>query len=242
MVASIHPEFWRDQLLFTTLEADLVFAGGRGATTRINRPLWVAPGTFLRLAGFGYTPRYELTDGDGAVADSAFVKLNVFPPGQRDSISFDAYPHRVFVEVLPDFTVEDGEAVTRTLNLVNPAVRVEVFRGKLHLGEALLRQGEGYGFEDLTLRFPEIRYWGEFSLVRDPGAPVLFAGYLLGLVGLLLKIRGGRGEVLWICEPSGSDSRFCGWGERPDGWPDDSISKPPPSGSEGTTRAEDRSA
>lgn len=215
VVGEIRPEFWRDQLLFTALEADLVFADGGQATTRINRPLWVGPATFLRLSGFGYTPRYELVDAQGGVVDSAFVKLNVFPPGQRDSINFDEYPHRVFIEVLPDFAVEAGDAVTRTLNLVNPAVLVEVFRGKLNLGGALLRPGDGYQFEGLTLRLPEIRYWGEFSLVRDPGAPVLFTGYLLALAGLLLKIRGGREEVLWIPTAGGGGGGLEAWGDRP---------------------------
>ena len=215
IVDEIRPEFWRDQLLFTVLEADLEFADGKKSTTRINRPLWVGPGTFLRLSGFGYTPRYELSDADGRVVDSAFVKLNVFPPGQRDSISFDAYPHRVFIEVLPDFAVQGGWAVTRTLNLVEPAALVEVYRGKLRLGEAVLRASDGYRFEGLTLRFPEIRYWGEFSLVRDPGAPVLFTGYLVGLIGLLLKIRGGRGEVVWRESGSGGGGLFEGWGDRP---------------------------
>ena len=51
-------------------------------------------------------------------------------------------------------------------------------------------------FEGLRLLFPEIRYWGEFSIVRDPGAPILFLGYLLGLVGLLIKLPAQRTEAL----------------------------------------------
>ena len=76
-----------------------------------------------------------------------------------------------------------------------PAVELQVLRGRLELGRALLRLDEGFEFEGLTLRFPEIRYWGEFSIVRDPGTPVLFLAYAVGLAGLLLKlpIRGGGG-------------------------------------------------
>jgi hypothetical protein len=194
-VERIHPEFWNDQLLFTSLEAEIRRDGGERLRTRINRPLWVGPGTFLRLSGFGYAPRYELVDRRGVVLNGAFVKMNVFPPGQRDYFVLPDHPHRIYLEVLPDAAVEEGRATTRSLNLTDPAVELQVLRGRLELGRALLRLDEGFEFEGLTLRFPEIRYWGEFSIVRDPGAPVLFLAYAVGLAGLLLKlpIRGSGG-------------------------------------------------
>lgn len=193
-VERVAPELWREQLLFTSLEASLRFPDGAERTTRINRPLWFGWGSFLRLSGFGYAPRYELLDARGQLLDTAFVKLNVFPPGARDSFAPGAYPYRVYLEVFPDLALEQGAPVSRTLNLVAPGYRVEVFRGKVLLGGAVLRAGEALEFEGLRLRFPEIRYWGEVTLVRDPGAPLLFAGYLLGLVGLAAAIRGRAGR------------------------------------------------
>jgi len=187
-VDRITPEFWRDEMLFTTLEADLELADGEQAVTRINRPLWLGWGTFVRLSGFGYAPRYELADSRGRVLDGAFVKLDVFPPGQRDYFSPPNHPHRLYVEVFPDFAVDEGDAVTRSLNLVNPAVGLSVYRGRFGLGEAVLLQGDSFEFEGLRLSFPEIRYWGEFSIVRDPGAPWIFLAYALGLAGLLARL------------------------------------------------------
>lgn len=192
-VTDIRPAFWRDQLLFTGLEADLTLPSGP-ATTRINRPLWVGPATFLRLSGFGYAPRYELRDRQGRVLDSAFVKLNLFPPGQSDYFRLETFPHRFELEILPDLAFDGDEPVTRSLNLVNPGVLVRVSRGKLQLAQAVLAPGQSLAFEGLKIRFPEVRTWGELSIVRDPGVPVLFAGYLLGLVGLALRVRGPRAE------------------------------------------------
>jgi hypothetical protein len=214
-VERIRPEFWGGQLLFTTLEAEIERGAGDRSRTRINRPLWVGPATFLRLSGFGYAPRYEVLDRWGAELGGAFVKMNVFPPGQRDYFVLPDYPHRIYVEILPDLAIEDGKAVTRSLNLVHPGVELRVMRGRLDLGSGLLRQGEGFEFEGLTLRFPEIRYWGEFSIVRDPGAPILFVGYLLALAGLLLKIRGGRAEAEWRAGDGGGDGVLRGWGGEP---------------------------
>jgi hypothetical protein len=214
-VENIRPEFWRDQLLFTTLEAGLELTSGRRATTRINRPLWLGWATFLRLSGFGYTPRYEIRDANGRLLDSSFVKLNLFPPGQRDYFSPPDYPHRIYLEVVPDYAEEEGRPVSESLNLVDPAVVVEVFRGRLALGGAVLPLGEGYTFEGLTLAIPEIRYWGEFSVVWDPGAGILFLGFVLGLLGLLLKIRGSRSEAVWVADPAGRGGVLRGWGDAP---------------------------
>jgi len=216
-VTGIAPRFWRDQLLFTELKADLELPGGRTVTTRINRPIWWDWCSFLRLSGFGYAPRYEIADRGGVVLDSAFVKLNVFPPGQRDFFEAAHYPHRFYVAVLPDFALVDGEPVTRSLNLVQPAVVLRVLRGKVDVGGATLPPGRGFSFEGLTLRFPEIRYWGEFSIVRDPGIPVLFAGYVVGLAGLVLRLGGRRGEGEWRPEPDRGGT-LKGWGPGDPAW------------------------
>ena len=65
------------------------------------------------------------------------------------------------------------------MNLVHPGFHVHVVRGKVDLGQRVLKAGEEFEFEGLKLRFPEVHYWGEFRLVRDPGAPLLFLGFLV---------------------------------------------------------------
>jgi len=211
-VNRIDPRFWRDQLLFTQLEAELLLEGGDPAVTRINRPLWFGWGTFLRLSGFGYTPRFELLDGGGRVLDSAFAKLNVFPPGRTDFLVAGGYPHRIYVTVYPEGEEEEGIPFTESLNLVDPLYEVRVTRGRLQIAQGLLRAGDELEFEGLRLRLPEIRYWGEFTILRDPGAPLLLLGGLLGIAGLLIKVRGNRAEILWEPGPEGQDGTLKGWG------------------------------
>ena len=202
-VERIEPRFWADQLLFTELVADLRLADGTLARTRINRPLWLGPATFLRLSGFGWAPRFELVDARGLRIDSAVVKLNVFPPGIRDYFVLPRFPHRVKVRFYPDYDPQPSGPATRTMNLVDPAFAVEVSRGRVDLGGGIVRMGESLEFEGLSLSFPEILSWGEFSIVWDPGAPVLFAGYLFGLLGLLLKL----GSSLRGLSPSAEEGR-----------------------------------
>lgn len=194
----LEPAFWGDQLLFTQLSSTLRFPDGSRAQTQINRPLWLGFGTFLRLSGFGYAPRFELKSTAGKVLESHFLKLNVFPPGQRDSFRPERYPHRFYLQLYPDLVEEEGQPSSRTLNLVKPGFMVRALRGRVDLGEKLLHGGdEAFVFEALELRFPEVRYWGEFRILRDPGAPVLGFGFLMALAGLGLKLRGRRVDVTW---------------------------------------------
>jgi len=184
------PRFWRDQLLFTELAADVVFADGSVRRTRINRPLWIAPATFLRLSGYGWAPRFELADQRGLRIDSAVIKLNLFPAGQRDHFVLPGFPHRVYLELYPDWAPEGDRPATRSMNLAAPAIVTEVYRGRFRVGEGALKADQVLEFEGLKLGFPEIVPWGECEIVRDPGAPVLFLGYLVGLLGLGVKLGG----------------------------------------------------
>ena len=63
---------------------------------------------------------------------------------------------------------------------------------------------EPFEVEGLVLRVPQIDYWGEFTVLEDPGAPVLFLGCLIGLLGLSFKLPGRRAEVFWSPEPRGA--------------------------------------
>jgi hypothetical protein len=215
VVRRITPEFWRDQLLFTQLEADLGWEDGSTSVTRINRPVMTGPASFMRLSGFGYTPRYEILDRDGRILDSAWVKMNLFPPGQRDWFQPEGYPHRIYMTLYPDpVRGEDGRVRSRSMNLNDPVIELEVYRGHVFLGAATLRTGERFGFEGLALRVAEIRYWGEFSLVRDPGIPLLFFGFGIGMAGLILRLPGKRSEVIFRPADGEEPARFLGWGAR----------------------------
>lgn len=191
-VEEIAPEFWRDRLLFTSLWARLRMEDGSERTTRINAPLWVSSGTFLRLSGFGYALRYELAGPDGTLLESNFVKLNVFPPGRRDAIVLQDFPYRLYVELYPDMVQSDRGVETRSMNLRRPGFLVHAYRGKVDLGARLLLPGEPMPLEGFAVRIPEVRYWAELALLGDPGAPVVLFSFALALAGLVLKLVGRR--------------------------------------------------
>lgn len=197
----LEPEFWRDQLLFTKLESVLALEGGERVETAINRPVWLGGATVIRLSGFGYAPRVVISSEKSGVLEDSFRRMNLFPPGQRDFVRPERLPHRFYLRLFPDLEVTDGVPSSKTLALVNPGLAVRAVRGRLELGEKLLRLDEPFAVEGFEFKVPELRYWGEFRLLRDPGAPVLGLALVMGLLGLALKLRGRREEVRW--EPEG---------------------------------------
>lgn len=209
----LEPAFWRDQLLFTSLAADVSLEDGERARLEINRPLWLGWGRFLRLTGFGYAPVYELLDWGGRLQSAGVVKLSVFPPGQRDYFNLPGLPHRVHLEVHPNAELEDGMVVNRSMELARPLLLARVSRGKLTVGQGAFRLGEDLEFEELRLRFPRIEYFGEFTLLEDPGAPLLLLGFLFALGGLVLRAFGRRAEVQWRPGPGGRGGELLGFGE-----------------------------
>ena len=208
-VEQIRPEFWQDQLLFTRLEADLtLLPDGEQRVTRINLPLMLSPSRYLRLSGFGYAPRFEIRSPEGVTIQSAFVKMNVFPPGQRDYFRPEGLPYRVYVELSPDAEISDGAVENRSLELARPVILSTVYRGPFMIASEPLKLGESMSFEGIDLRFPEIRYWGELELVHDRGVIWIFLSFALGIAGLLLKLPGRREEIQWVPASDGTGGKL----------------------------------
>jgi len=204
-VDEITPASGRDRPRVTAVQAALGSPDGGRLTAHVNRPRWLSPGTFIRLGGSGYAPRFQLINRAGRTVESAEVKLSAIPASARDSFQLQRSPHRVYVKVLAE-KAEEGD-------LIRPALHTEVYRGSLKLAEGKLVPGVGLEFEGLTLLFSEVRCWGELIVVHDPGVPLLFFGLLLGLSGLLLRVRGRRAELLLSPPDEGGRCTLRGYGD-----------------------------
>lgn len=150
------------------------------------RPLWFGWGRFLALSSYGLVPRYELRGARGAALESAFVKLDVLPPGRVDAFRVDAAPFRVVVGVAPERAPGAGGELAR------PVLVAHAYRGRMDAGEARLGQGGTLPLEGLTLAFPEVRRWAELRMIRDPGIPLAALAAALALAGLALRALPSR--------------------------------------------------
>lgn len=194
----IEPRFWEERLLFTDLRADIVHNGGKGSAW-MSSPITI-DGTRVTINSIGITPMYLLRSKDGKELDRAYVNLAAFAPGTEDHFQIPGYPHQIFVSFYPDYEVRGGKAFTRSMDLKNPAYSVRVFRGRLLVYSGLLKPGEEAEFESLKLSFPEMRYWGEFRIVKDPGFLFIWTAFTLFATGLVWRLIFYKLEVVVVRE------------------------------------------
>lgn len=197
---NIKPVFWQDKLLFTDLSADVAYPAKEASsykTIRLNAPM-IYKGTFLAIRGFGYSPYFRLKNKEGKVMGESFVTLRVFPPGAEDSFSLQDFPYRIEVSVFPDYIKKKGKIESKSLNLNNPIYLIKLVKDKKVVHRQYLLPGNILEHEGFTLMFPEIRYYGEFAVVKDTGVWVIFGGLLAASLGLVIKFVFYRKEFYLV--------------------------------------------
>lgn len=195
-VEKITPRFWEDQLLYTDLRADVTTDNGPGSAW-MSSPLSIN-GARITITSLGITPRFVLKDKEGKELDTADINLAVFAPGTEDHFQIPGFPHQVFVSFSPDYYVSNGKAGNRSMELNNPVYLLKVFRGRLLVYSGGIRPKEEAVFEGLRLSFPEIRYWGEFRIIRDPGFTIIWIAFVLFGIGLVLRLLFYKREVFVV--------------------------------------------
>jgi hypothetical protein len=163
----------------TSLSVTLRDAAGQIRAVGINRP-YKQGATSLVVKNLGVSPLFVLSRG-GEEIDGAFVKLDVLK-GKTDRFAIG--PYTVLARYFPDYEVVAGQAQTRSEEFRNPALQLKVLQGEELLTEGTLQPGQGLAVGSERLELREIPFWVGFSVVKEHGLPVLYAGFLLGVVAL----------------------------------------------------------
>jgi hypothetical protein len=156
----------------------------RREVVRVNRPLSVGD-HWLRLGLHGFAPAVAIGDASG------IVKLET---------TLDPRPYYWGRFEMP------GDAV-RLLGVFRPASSGHLVRdpslkvvasgaGGRTLGAGTARPGSPARVAGLTVSLGEVRYWAAFTLAREPGLRVVFAGFWIAIAGAALTLlprvfRGG---------------------------------------------------
>lgn len=95
------------------------------------------------------------------------------------------------LDFLPDFVMVEGKPTTRSPKLNNPAVKVGIYRDdKLKATDWVFLNFTDY-HQKTDLRFKEIvpiEYSSGLEVVKDPGVPLTFIGFLVLILGTILKV------------------------------------------------------
>lgn len=162
----------------------------RGIEPQVKKVEQVAPTPFSGYNFYqlerGYAPLVLLLDENDVEVWGAFLYLETIPgpDGELylDELTFPFIGADVIVELLPDGRerrVGEGPWPHRpeapALNVVTP-----------DNGAVVIPLGEGTDVAGMTLAFPELRQWSGMNVVRDPGLPVIAAGFTGIVAGLCL--------------------------------------------------------
>ncbi|MBI5882691.1 MAG: cytochrome c biogenesis protein ResB [Elusimicrobia bacterium] len=182
-----HP-FFRSGRWHKGSAADLtVFEGGRSrdALVHVNRPA-SADGRSILLDQHGFAPFLRLEGAYGLLMD-AYVSFETEPgppiryrrtlaiPGTAQSIALD-------------FTPSPTGPLAK-----DPSISAELFDRGRSMRREVLRPGQSARLGDNRLAFKDVRYWAGLHVRRDPGLPLVYAGFVAAMAGSFLCF----GKAAW---------------------------------------------
>jgi hypothetical protein len=182
----------------TDLEVGIAVYGSGGKpeqkTMRVNRP-YTRGATSMLIRSIDVAPLVRLQSADGEVVyEYAFVSLKVLGGGM-DSYVFPYSSYRADFQFFPDFAVEGGVEYSRSPETRNPRFHVYLYESGRKVLDRVMGPGDSARAGDVVFAVEGLRYWAEFTVVRERGRGLLWAGFILGITGLVWRFFFYRLEV-----------------------------------------------
>lgn len=185
----------------TGLRVTLSDEQSRLHTIDINSPYKSGDLSFV-LKDLGLAPLIILHDSAGKELDGAFVKLDIMR-GKEDGFSMGGHEFRV--RFYPDHRRENGEDRTRSEEFRNPVLTVESGRigsggpsggeGGRTIFRLPYKAGERIPIDGGYLELARLSYWVRFTVVREKGVSLVYAGFLVACCALIWRLVFYRREV-----------------------------------------------
>lgn len=151
----------------------------------VNRSI-TAGGYRFTLQRYGFAPHFTVRNGGRVIFDGD-VNLVVFSEDQEDRFEIPETGYVVNTRFFPDYYVKNGRPVSRSVVPRNPVFLLSVFEGNTPVCKGLVSLGKELTGGPVTIAFTGLRHWIYVGMTRDPGMPVIIAGFMLGSLGLFLR-------------------------------------------------------
>lgn len=178
---------------FTPTGLQVRLKDGRGVihTADVNRP-YKTNHAYYVVKDLGMAPLFVLKDADGRELDGAYTRLNVLR-GKEDGFVLGA--NRFRTRFFPDYTEVDGKPATASEEFRNPVFRVALERNGALLPEVSLPPHGVVEVNGLWLELREVRYWVRLIVIRERGLSVLYTGFALATLALIVRLLFYRREM-----------------------------------------------
>ena len=157
---------------------------------RVNYPVRVQ-GKSFRLLDVGYSVAITVTEGDDAPLFDAFVALGE-TAAEGDFDSIETGDLTLGLLAVPDIGTPLGDAASDPLDPRDPGVWVTPSVVGSTGEPTPLRVGESLDFEGFSVEVYDVRMWHSFLVRADGGLPVVYAAFVLVLVGMSMRLADPR--------------------------------------------------
>ncbi|MDR3580999.1 MAG: cytochrome c biogenesis protein ResB [Oryzomonas sp.] len=189
----------------TALKVTLADGQGQLHNIDINRPYTTDSSTFV-LKDVGPAPLFIVKDPTGKELDGAFVKLKVMN-GSQDNFAMAGFDFHV--HFYPDYAVNNGAAFSRTKEFNNPVFTVAVDRKQMPVGQGTLAPNGSLSFAGgYRLVIKEMPLWVRFSVIKEHGLPILYAGFAISSLALIWRLIFFRREIIGAVREQGGERRL----------------------------------
>jgi len=188
----------------TGLKVQLVDGKGRTHDLEINQP-YVTDNCNFVLKNVGMVPLFVLKDMTGKEIDGAYVKLNVLK-GQQDRFSLGGFEFRT--KFYPDYILDEGKHTTRSMEFNNPTFLLSVERDGKKVAEGTVPRNGAMVFAGHRLEMQELRYWVRFSVIKELGVPIIYAGFAIASLAVAWRFLLYRREIVGAVREIEGEQRF----------------------------------
>jgi len=149
----------------------------------------------------GFSPSFVLKDHWGRVIFQSFVAFKSHK--EAEEVRYEDYFRipgtglEIEGRLYPDMVINDGKVRSKSALPNNPVIDIKIKEKEKEIFRGIVKLGQDIKLTNFSLSFNDLRYWSSFRVVKDPGIPVIYAGFGTGVFGLflrLLSIRMGVSE------------------------------------------------
>jgi cytochrome c biogenesis protein ResB len=189
-IKSIDPQVTGD--MATGIKVEIVEPDGATSHLDINRPYNINSTSFV-FKDLGVAPLFVLKDPSGREIDGFYSKLNV-TKGRQDSFTMGGFIFHT--RFYPDFALVDGKPTTKSEEFNNPILALEVEKDRRKIAEGRIPKNGTLEFNGYRLEMKDMPFWIRFSVVKEYGLPVIYAGFAIASIAVIWRLLLYRRELL----------------------------------------------
>jgi len=171
----------------------------RTGLIHVNRKFTFSDFIIHQSGHWGYSVGLLLRDAEGKILFNGIIRLA--SPQTRNSNKHQDHivlpgGEDLQVELLSDSRIDRKLSGSQRHTMTNPTIRVRLMNDKDTLFRTIVPYGRETSLDHWTLSFPDIRYWSQLDITYDPGLPILYLGFFLGVTGLAFRFLFIRRSII----------------------------------------------